>query len=72
MCNISPRFKRSRMCREEAHLWASAYVNRLAQDPAHFDSEFEILNSYPPEVIQELYKIVPSVTEYIRTHIRNS
>lgn len=72
MCNISPRFSRSRMCREEALLWASEYAKRLAADPLHFDVEFDILHSYPPEVIQELYKIVPSVTEYIRTHTRNS
>lgn len=72
MCNISPRFKRSRMCKEEAQLWASAYLNRLAQDPVHFDSDFEIINSYPPEVIKELANIVPHFTEFVRVNIQNS
>lgn len=72
MCNISPKFKRSRMCKEEAHLWASAYLKRFAQDPEHFDSDYEIINSYPPEVIQELANIVPRFVEFVRVNIRNS
>lgn len=59
MCLIKPTFKRARMCEDEAKLWASEYLKRLNADPAHFDPDYEILMSYPVEVLVQLSKVVP-------------
>ena len=59
MCKISPKMKRARMCEEEAKLWAASYLKRLYSDPVHFDPNYEILLSYPDEVLIALSKVVP-------------
>lgn len=59
MCKISTKMKRARMCEEEAKLWASEYLKRLNADPVHFDTDYEILLSYPDEVLVQLSKVVP-------------
>lgn len=56
---IKVSFKRSRMCEDEAKLWAAAYLKRLVSDPVHFDPNYEILLSYPDEVLIQLSKVVP-------------
>ena len=62
---ISPTFKRSRMCREEATVWAEAYMLRLVQDPEHFDADYNIIQSYPQEVIDILSDLSPRVRAFL-------
>lgn len=60
------QFKRSRMCKEEAELWADSYIKRVLSDPSHFDPDYSILLSYPDEVIKVIasrYASVPTPTE---------
>lgn len=60
------QFNHSRMCKEEAELWADSYIKRVLSDPSHFDSDYSILLSYPDEVIKAIasrYASVPISTE---------
>lgn len=59
MCNIKASFKRSRMCKEEAQLWAFSYLQRLMSDMQNFDSDYQILYSYPEEVVQMINDMLP-------------
>ena len=54
-------FKRSRMCEEEAKLWAQSYLRRVLENPLTFDPDYSILYSYPEEVIKILSKWYSSV-----------
>lgn len=71
--------KRARMCKEEADLWAAAYLERLLNNPLNFDPDYSIISSYPDEVLNSIkemnicvYRILSTIILNRKTNISNS